>query len=705
MKQISFLLILALLALTNQAFAQGKAPVIPIPGGNVRAGAPKAGNAPKIQIGKAETFKLDNGLQVIVVENHKLPKVSYRVFVDSDPVLEKDAAGYIDMMGELLAKGTKTRTKAQIDEEVDFIGASLSTDGNGVIGQALSKHADKLLTLMSDVLLNPAFPADELEKARKRTMSGLQANKDDANAIAANVSTILRNTKNHPYGEVMTEESLAKVTLDQVTNYYNTYFKPNKAYLVIVGDITRARGEALAKQYFGAWKRGDVPAHTYDVPQAPQKSQVDFVHKPGAVQSVINITYPIPMRPGDPDAIPARVMNALFGGYFNSRVNANLREGHGWTYGARSTLSPDKLVGAFTASASVRNAVTDSSIIEFQKEMRRLLTEKVNEQELSVVKNVLTGQFGQSLEEPGTIANFALNIARYGLAPDYYEKYLQTLQAVTPEQVMAMAQKYIRPDNAHILVVGNKDDVADRLKQFSPEGKINFYDIYGNPVNYNAVSIPAGVTPQTIIEDYIRALGGQATIAGIKDMYSAMTMETGGPVLSIKNYQKGNDRLVTEMSMNGQVMQKRVYDGKMATESGMGAPKRTLEGEDLVETMEQAMFVKEASYGARNYKLTLKGAEAVNGKNAYVIEVARPGGRTSTEYYDMTTSLKVREVTTQEGQDGNPVTVVTDFADYKAVNGFQYPHTVTISGVFPVPLKAVVSEVKINSGIDDSMFK
>ncbi|MCB9315900.1 MAG: insulinase family protein [Lewinellaceae bacterium] len=186
------------------------APVIPIPSGDVRANSPKAGSAPKIQIGKAETSKLKNGLTVILVENHKLPRVSFRIFADYDPVLEKDAAGYVDMMGELLSKGTKTRTKAQLDEEIDFIGASLSSNSNGVSGACLSKHTDKLLELMADVLLNPTFPEEELAKAKTRTESALASNKDDANAIAGDVASVLRYGKDHPYGEVMTEATLGR---------------------------------------------------------------------------------------------------------------------------------------------------------------------------------------------------------------------------------------------------------------------------------------------------------------------------------------------------------------------------------------------------------------------------------------------------------------------------------------------------------------
>ena len=671
--------------------------------GDVRANAPTAGPAPKIQIGKAETFKLDNGLTVIVMENHKLPKVSFQVFVDYDPILEKDAAGYVDMMGEMLSKGTTKRSKSQIDEEIDFLGAYISSSANGVSGGCLSKHSDKLLEIMSDVLLNPTFPQEEWDKVKRRVESGLAQEKNDANAIAGKVASILRYGKDHPYGEQMTEASLAKVTVEQMKSHYSTFLKPNAAYFVVVGDITKDKAAQYARQYFGAWKTGEVAKQSYATPKQPEKAQVDFVHKPGAVQSVINITYPVELRPGTPDVISGRVMNAILGGYFNSRVNANLREGHGWTYGARTSLNPDKIIGSFTASASVRNAVTDSSVIEFLKEMNRMRTEPVPVSELQVVKNVITGQFSQSLEEPGTVANFALTTARYGLPADYYEKYLEVLQSVTPEQVMAMAQKYVKPGQAHILVVGNKDDVADRLKQFSADGKINFLDAQGNPVKTNNTEIPAGMTAEKVVEDYVNAIGGTSKISALKDVQTIAAMNVGGQSLSVITWQKGGNKVAMEISMNGQVFSKRTYDGTAASESGMGGA-RNLEGEELADLKEQAAFCKEANYTTTGYKLVLKGIEDVNGSNAYVLEVERPDGKKSTEYYDMKTSLKLREVSATTGQDGAPAIMSVDFADYKESSAVKFPNTMTINGLMPIPVTTVVSEIKVNSSIDDKIF-
>jgi len=686
------------------ASAGSKAPAIPMPTGDVRKAAPKAGEAPKIQIGKAETFRLDNGLTVIVVENHKLPKVSYRVFVDNGPTLEKDAAGYVDMMGDLLSKGTTTHTKAQIDEAIDFVGASLTSDANGVRGSCLTKHSDKLLTLLSDVLLNPAFPATEFDKAKRRAESSLAQSKDNASTIAGNVGSVVRFGKGHPYGEVMTEATLGKITLDLMKNHYNTFFKPNISYLVIVGDISRTKAEQQAKQYFGKWAKGDVPAQKYAMPRAPEKAQVEFVHKPGAVQSVFSVTYPIDLKPGTPDVIRARLANTILGAYFNSRVNANLREGHGWTYGAGTNIQSDELVGSFRGGASVRNAVTDSAIVEFLKEMKRLGTEKVPDQELQVVKNVLTGEFSRSLEEPGTVAQFALNTARFKLPADYYEKYLATLQNVTADEVMAIAQKYIHPEQAHIVVVGDKGEVSEKLAKFAADGKVVFFDSYGDLVRATGGVVPAGMTAEKVIEDYLNTIGGKTKIAAVKDLQSMASMNMNGMQLNIQTAQKGGNKIAIDMKMNGQVVSRQVFDGTKGSQTSMGQTE-ALEGEQLADLKEQAAFAKEAGYVSLGYKLALKGTEDINSSAAYVVEVTRPDGKKITEYYDIKSALKVREVTTTTGADGNPATQTIDMADYKPEGGIMIPRTLTLSGMFPFPVKVVMSEVKVNAGVEESNFK
>lgn len=716
MRSIAFLALCALCVISacspktggqieqKQATTVQQGPIIPTPQGDIRKSAPKSGIAPTIQVGKASTVVLDNGLTLIVVENHKLPTLSVQLYVDYDPILENEAKGYVDMMGELLLKGTKTRTKAQIDEEIDFIGATLNANPNGFYGECLSKHADKLLNVLSDATLSPAFPAEELERSRNRLASNLIQNKSDAKFMSQQLASALRYGKSHPYGEIKTEASIGKITLEQIQKHYQTYFKPNLSYLVLVGDISKDKAEKYARQYFGKWVKGEIPISTFGLPRPPEKNLVHFVHKPGAVQSVITITYPIELKPGDPDEIRVRLLNTILGGYFNSRVNSNLREKHGWTYGANTRMSSDKMIGYFSANASVRNAVTDSSIMEFLNELNRIKVEKVPMKELQMAKNVMTGQFSQSLESSETVARFALSAARFGLSADYFEKYLTVLQSITADEVMLMARKYIKPDHVHIIVAGNQLEVADKLVQFDANNKIQYYDAFAHPININAMPLPPDMTGEKVIQDYLQAINA-SKIALIKDIVTEGKLQLSGPVIQMQTWQKGGEKIAIEMKLNGQLISKKVYDGTVAQESGMGGATRTIEGKSLEDLKEQVVFCKEANYQNGTYRLDLKQIEDINGVNAYAVEVTRKDGKKTMEFYAVKTSLKIKEVTLETGAGNTPVSVTTDFDDYKPVDGVMYPHKIVITGLTPAPMTLLISQMKVNAGIEDTIFK
>ena len=261
--------------------------------------------------------------------------------------------------------------------------------------------------------------------------------------IISRVGNVLRNGKEHPYGQLQTKAHVEAITIDDCKSFYKNYFRPNISYLVIVGDITAAEVKPLVENYFGKWEKGDVPQNEYEQPSADWNTRVAFVNKPGAVQSVINVTYPIDLKPGDQDELTAKVANAILGGgVFSGRLMQNLREDKAFTYGARSSIRSRKLVGSFNASASVRNEVTDSAITEFMYELNRMSSEKVTPEELSLVKNNMNGTFALSLENAQTIARFALNTERYNLPADYHETYLEKLAAITVEDIERVAKVY-----------------------------------------------------------------------------------------------------------------------------------------------------------------------------------------------------------------------------------------------------------------------
>ncbi|MBL0190107.1 MAG: insulinase family protein [Saprospiraceae bacterium] len=665
-----------------------------------RTSVPAAGPAAKINIGKYDKSVLPNGLQVIIVENHKIPKASYQLFVDYDPITENEFAGKVSLAGELLGRGTTTRNKAQIDEFVDKIGASLSTNGNGVSGASLTKYSEQLLTIMSDVLLNPTFSADEFEKIRKQTLSGLAQNKEDANTIAANVGKVLAYGVKHPYGEIETETTIKNITPDMCRQFYKDYFIPNNSYLIIVGDVNPTVEKQRAAKYFGAWKSGTKLTHTPPAVDMNSKTTLDFVNKSGAVQSVISLTYPVNLKPNDSDKLKARVMNTMFGGFFRSRLNDNLREKHGYTYGVRSSLNDDRFVGRFSAGGSVRNEVTDSSIIEMFKEINRMKTELISDEEYHSVRNVMAGDFGRSLESPQTVANFALNIARFDLPTDYYNNYLQNLMAVSKQDILNMANKYLKPENAHIVVVGNKD-IASKLAAFSHDKKVHFYDVYGKPIEMNTET--PSLSASQVIDKYVQAIGGIDKVKSVTSVATNMEASLQGMVISMTEKKKIGGKYLQTVSLMGNTLQKQVCDGTKASSSVQGQP-QTLTEADIQELKNNSDFCPQLYYSSKGHKLEVKGIEDIEGKKAYQLDITPKVGQKWTEYYDLASGLIIREVKV-DGEGENMATMTSDLSDYMEVKGLLVPHKTVISGTMPMPLEAIVKSVKINEEIPDSEFK
>ena len=424
-----------------------------------RSKMPEPGPAPQIKIGEARSFTLDNGLRVFVVENSKVPRVTYSLVFDYDPVFDKEMAGLTDITGGILRTATANRTKEMIDEEIDFIGASMSVYAGGLYASGLSNYTSTLAELIADVLINARFEEEHFNRVKTQTLSGLMAGKNEPSSVAARVNNVLLYGSNHPYGLNITEKSLENITLENCERFYNTYYKPEITYMAVVGDVKFDEIKKIVENYFGKWERGLVPKHSYPTPMPPKGVRVAVVDRPNAVQSVIRVGYPVDLKPGAEDIISARVMNSILGGG-TSRLFNNLRETHGFTYGAYSSLSSGKLVGSFVANTDVRTIATDSAVNEILYEIRRMQNELVPLNELNLFKNEMNGNFALSLEDPQTIANFALNIARYDLPADYYTTYLQRLAAINENDILKAANKYLMPNNVNILVVGNASEIA-----------------------------------------------------------------------------------------------------------------------------------------------------------------------------------------------------------------------------------------------------
>ena len=663
-----------------------------------RSTAPSPGPARVPTIASYESFELKNGLKVFVVEDHKLPRISMSLILDRDPIVEGEKAGYVAIAGDLLGSGTTTRTKAQLDEEVDFMGARFSTSASSMNIGGLSKYTDDLVEIMSDVLLNPSFETEEFEKLKSQMTSGLKANADDPDAIAGNLRGATLYGLEHPYGEVMTESTVEAVTLEDCKNYFSSYFRPNIAYMVVIGDITVKDAKKKLSKALKGWKASDVPAHDYEKTSVPSAGRIVMVDKPSAVQSVVWLGNVIDLPQGHPDIEPLRIANQILGGGMSGRLFTNLREDKAFTYGAYSSFGIDELNSTFGASAKVRNEVTDSAIVEFLMEIGRMRTESVTEEDLIAAKASLSGAFGRSLESTSSAANFALNIARYGLPSDYYNNYLARLEAVTAEDVMRVSNQYMKTDNLTISVVGKAQDVAAGLAAF---GEVEYYDAEGMPTDAPTfLFMPEGITLETVFAKFYEAMGGVEVLSSLKAMDMKAHLEIPGMPgqLKMRTAKITPNKFMMEQSMQGMTVMKMTYVDGVGKQSGMQGEKE-LEGEELEDLKKQASFVvDELAWMQDLESFTFDGQTLMDGKAVYQVSEGE-----KTRYFEVETGLFYKSTETTETPEGDMAVSMT-VEEWGEYNGIKMPK-VSKQSAGQQTFTIIVDSVEFGEDVKAKLFK
>ena len=655
---------------------------------------PKPGPAPVINIGKPQTFELKNGLKVMVVENHKLPRVSFNLSLDNAPYAEGAKKGVDDLTSSMLGNGTATMSKDKFNEEIDFLGANIGFSLGGASASGLSKYSDKILALMVDGALNSVFTQEELEKERAKLLEGLKSNEKSVEAVAGRVEDVLFYGKTHPSGEYLTEETINNVSLADVKNQYATYFVPANAYLVIIGDVKFKDVKKAVTKAFDGWKKAAAPAVVYADPVDVQYSQINFVDMPNAVQSEISLVNVSKLKMTDPDYFAVLLANQVLGGDFNSYLNMNLREAHGWTYGARSSVRGNKYVGKFKANTQVRNAVTDSAVVEFFKEIKKIRTEKVDADMLKNVKAGYVGNFVMAMEKPGTIARYALLTQTQNLPADFFENYVKNINAVTIDDVLRVSQKYFLDKNIRVMVTGKASEVLAGLE--SLKMPIFFFDKFGNPVERPVTTkeLPAGVTTKTVYDNYIKAIGGDKAVKAVKSvmMVGSTSIPQAPAPLTYTSKNDNKDRMMVDISMGAQSMSKQVIGDKSAYMTQQGQ-RMDVPAEGFAEIKAGAKLFPELD--ATTGKVTA--IESIDGADAYAVERGK-----TVSYYNVKSGLKVSEVTTQE-QGGQKMVITTSYKDYKDVKGVMFPFNIILN--VGVDLDIKLSEVKVNEGVTDADFK
>lgn len=436
--------------------------VPPIPG------KPKDINFPKF----FETVT-SNGITVLVIEDRKLPLVTARfVFKQGaywDSRFGINKAGLGSITAEMLTKGTSERTATMIADQTDFLGATLSTgadyDASYVSCYSLTKHFDEIFSLAADVIRNPMFAADELQRVREQRLNSLLSMIDDGDYLASR-SYRQAVYKNNPFSFSVegNSESVASIDVGDLKKFYEFAFAPENLIVAFVGDISPEEAVSRLESEFAGWQ---TLSQKMEFPATPEmnSSGVILTRKNGAVQSSLRIGH-ISIHRNDPDFIKVSLMNTILGGYFTSRINKNLREVHGFTYSARSALNSHRFGGDISVLTEVKTDITSATIREILKEINILRDTQPEDEELQNVKNFVSGNFPLQLETPNSIATKAINLKLYGLNNDYYNTYIKTVNELTKEDIKNAAETYLHPDKLVFSIAGDVDSIVNDVSEF-----------------------------------------------------------------------------------------------------------------------------------------------------------------------------------------------------------------------------------------------
>ncbi len=449
----------------------------------LRKNMPTVGESPMAKFPAMQKGALSNGLKIILVKRPAVPLINFSMLFDAGYAADQLATpGTANLAMNMMDEGTKTRSALQISDELQKLGATLSTGSNldmsRVFMSALKSKLEPSLALYADVILNPSFPQQDLERLKTQTIAGIQREKAEPMTMGFRVLPTLLYSQEHAYGTPFTgsgfEATVAKLTREDVVKFHQNWIKPNNATLIIVGDATLAEVQPVLEKVFASWKPGEVPSKNItDVAQ--KKSQVYIMDKPGSPQSVVFAGF-VTLPQNNPDEIAIQALNTLLGGSFTSRINMNLRENKHWSYGARSMVVQATAQRPFFVFAPIQSDKTKESMIEIDKELHEILTNRpASTEEVSKVKNNLSLRLPGQWETNNSVGNSVENIVRFKLADDYYDKYAQAVRSLSTSEVGTAAQKLLHADNIIWVIVGDKAKIESGIRELN-YGEVKYLD-------------------------------------------------------------------------------------------------------------------------------------------------------------------------------------------------------------------------------------
>ena len=668
-----------------------------------RSIVPESGPTPEIFFGKPQTFMLDNGLTVMVVENKKLPRASASLSFDNPLIFEGEIAGVSSILAEMIGNGTQSISKEDFIEEVDFMGASLNITGSGAFAGSLKRYFPRVLELMSQAVLEPLFTQEEFDNQKNLIKESLKTSEKDVSTAANRVQNFITYGANHPNGEFVSQASLDKASFNDAVDFYNNFSSPNNAYLVILGDIEFEEIKEKVTELFNSWESKEVVANSFPEPKNLDETEVIFVDMPNGVQSVVTVINTIDFNKKQADYFPALVATRILGGGGAGRLFNNLREDKGWTYGSYSSISESyKTKGLILAQAQVKNEVTDSAAVELLVELDKMRNKLVTDEELMSTKAKYTGNFVMSLENPATIAGFARNIITQDLPEDYYNSFLENINNVTKQDVQNAAQKYFSTNKTRIFITGKGSEILEKIEGIEFNGKklkVRYFDQYGSETPRPDYSVSDDVTAESVISNYIKSIGGAEKLKSVSSIEIKAKANLQGTVLEMYSLKNNQNQSLMTMTAMGMTLVKSVFN-KYQGYNEVNGQRIPLSDEELEQAIINSALFSELNFDFETIELI--GTSFVNDEKAYEIKITD----NKSVFYSAETGLKLKEFESQE-IDGNLITGEVFYKEYEEVDGILIPSEINqVSASIPVPggLTFKTSVIKLNVKTSDSDF-
>ena len=683
--------------------------------GQIDRSMPEAGPAPDIEFKEPYTTKLSNNLTLMVVVNDKLPTASATLIIDNPPILEGDKSGVKDLVTSNMGKGNKFQSKDEFIEEKDFMGSFISYNSSGGSISSLSRYFERTMTMFAQGALYPIFSDEEFEKEKTKLTEALKIDEKNAASIARRVENIVAYKKDHPRSEYTTEASVSNINITDIDNFYKSYFKPNNAYLVVIGDVNLEGTIALSKKLFEDWKYsneldkmfGEGSINDFEEPEVSDKTTIHIVDVPNATNVEISFQNIIDRKTSDSDYFSGTVANRVLGAGPESRLFSVIREEKGFAYGAYSGLpTSSKTKTKFVARTTVRTEVADSAIVEMHNQLRIMRDNPITDEELSNVKSGYFGEFAMSIENPITIANQALSIRSENLPEDFYKTFLSNLNTVSKDDVMQSSKKFFLIDNAQIVVTGKINDILDNLESiYLDENKIDviYYDAFGEVIEKPDYSVDASVSVENIINKYIDLIGGKDKLEKVESIEikgnANLNMQGQSFVLEFYSLKNNQNQSLATVTAGGMVVQRSVFN-KYQGYNEVNGQRIPLADAELEQAIINSALFSELNYDFSTIELV--GTAVVDDQKAYEIKITD----NKTEYYSIESGLKIKEVEIQE-IEGNQLSIETTIKEYEEVEGILVPNEINqVTPTLPIPggITIKFNNIKLNVKTSDSDF-